>query len=297
MARKTKVREHDRTGTSGVREHSRTLPDAPMGNQKGNFKPVKSTKRQIQGAVNQGKKLIKQSLSDDDYARLKYIKLQFDKGYDTRAIYTRYGKYIDERKRLHNRIIKDILKGDTKTKDPDLYVLGGVAGSGKTSVLLKRVKERAVVINNDDIKKELAKETPAPTDNYFLMHAPLLHRESSDVEKKLIKKAIKSDKDIILDRTLSNLEENLDLIEKFRKEGYDIHTHGTNHNNHIAIIRASQRFVKKGKEGRYVPLEVIARKANQTNENVMNIAKRDFNDSAVVIDTTTRDNKILYEKN
>ena len=39
MARKTKVREHDRAGTSGVREHARTLPDAPMGESRGNFKP------------------------------------------------------------------------------------------------------------------------------------------------------------------------------------------------------------------------------------------------------------------
>mgnify|MGYP006284445859 CR=1 FL=1 len=41
MARKTKVREHKRIGTSGVREHARTLPDAPMGNQKGNFESKK----------------------------------------------------------------------------------------------------------------------------------------------------------------------------------------------------------------------------------------------------------------
>ena len=38
MARKTKVREHKRIGTSGVREHARTLPDAPMGESKGNFR-------------------------------------------------------------------------------------------------------------------------------------------------------------------------------------------------------------------------------------------------------------------
>ena len=59
MVRKTKVREHDRTGTSGAREHSRTLPDAPMGNQKGNFKDGYTQSEIKQILIDLRKKLIK----------------------------------------------------------------------------------------------------------------------------------------------------------------------------------------------------------------------------------------------
>lgn len=47
MARKTKVRKHKREGTDGVKEHSRTLPDAPMGENKGNFNQWQGISREM----------------------------------------------------------------------------------------------------------------------------------------------------------------------------------------------------------------------------------------------------------
>jgi len=253
----------------------------------------RSTDKEIKRSLKKSRLLINKQLSNRSKIALENILLRFKKGFDTKSVFSKKGKYISSRIKLHNKIINHFLRMDNPTKKPDLYIFGGVAASGKTTALKKFIKEKAIVINNDDIKVFLAKINPSPIKRYLLLHAPLLHRESQDIEKKLILKALKSKKDIILDRTLSNYTKNLNLVKKFKKKGYEITTLGTNLPSHIAILRATRRFLVKG---RYVPLEVIAKKGNNINSNVLRMARRKFNKKSIVIDTSKRKSKIIFKK-
>ena len=253
-----------------------------------------STKKQIRKAIRRGNKKIKSSVSKKTYNTYLKVLQQFKKGKDTKRLFSKKGRYIPSRLKVHNKIIRKFLMMDKRTKTPDVYVLGGVAGSGKSRTLSRRIKEKAVIVNNDDIKKALAKYTPSPIRKYVLLHATLLHEESSDIEEKLLKKLLQQKKDVILDRTLANFNKNLKLLKKFKNKGYAITVLGTNLPPHIAIRRVTKRSIKRG---RFVPLEVIGSKGNQTNRSVMKMAKQKFNKRAIVLDTrNVRRPKILYQK-
>ena len=259
-------------------------------------KPLSSTKKQLKKALKSSNNKIKKNLNKTDYNKLLRILSDFKKGKDTKSIYSKKGNYTINRKRLHNKIIKFFLKQDKNTKSPDLYVLGGVAGSGKTTNLRRMIKERAINLNNDDIKAILAKVTPSPSKRFFLLHAALLHRESSDVEALIIKKLLRSKKDIIFDKTLANFQKQLKIIKKFHNKGYQITTFGTNLKPHIAIARVTKRFLNPKGDGRYVPLNIIVAKGNAINRNVLKMAKKQFNKRALVVDTSKRKFRIIYKK-
>ena len=94
---------------------------------------------------------------------------------------------------------------DTPSRRPDVYIFGGSPASGKSYHLQKYVHEKAVMINNDDIKQYLTRYNRSPLGRkYGMAHATLLHEEASDIESKLVKMALKQRKDVILDRTLGN---------------------------------------------------------------------------------------------
>jgi len=212
---------------------------------------------------------------------------------DSKKVYSRNGRYVPSRKKIHNKIIRKYLRQDNSSKKPDLYIFGGVAGSGKTTTLRRFVKEKAMTINSDDIKNDLAKYNPSPIKKYPLMHARFLHEESTDIEKKLIIKAIKGRKDIILDKTLANLSKIRRLIRSVRGRGYEVTILGTNLPPHVALLRVASRFLK---HGRYVPLKRVALTGNRTNRNVLRIAKNRMVDNARVMYDRNGRQKVLYLK-
>ncbi len=257
-------------------------------------KALRSTKKQIKRSLRKGNRILDKGFSKRTRNVLIKILKQFKQGKTTKRVFSKNGRYIPSRMRIHNKIIKKFLMMDKRTKTPDVYVLGGVAASGKSRTLAKRIKEKAVIVNNDDIKKELAKFSPSPIKKYLLLHATLLHHESSDIEEKLVKQLLLQKKDVILDRTLANFKKNLKLIKKFINRGYKVTILGTNLPPHIAIVRAAKRSVKRG---RFVPLEVIAKKGNTTNVNVLKLARMGFNKRAIVLDTRdVRNPRIIYQK-
>jgi len=258
-------------------------------------KPILSTRKELDLAVKRANKLMNKNISKKDKELLEIIKKKFKSGDDTKKLFSKNGGYITSRKNLHSKIIKSLLREDTKSKKPDLYIFGGVGGSGKGTHLARLVKERAVTLNNDDIKSELAKNTLSGSKRFFLIHAALLHREAKDVEQMALKKLLKGRRDIVLDRTLSNYEGNLKLVKKFIKKGYDITTFGTNLKPHIAISRSTKRFLF-GKEGRFVPVSKIASIGNQINKNTLRMAKQKFNKKSKIINTYHRKSKTIYKK-
>jgi len=223
----------------------------------------------------------------------KKVEAKAKKGKDTKNRYSEGGAYLAKRRKVHDKIIKEYEAKDTPTKDPDLYIMAGVPGSGKSTVARKYIKERTVVINNDDIKAKLARRNRSPIKSKPLIHGTLLHEEASDIEKDIIVKVRRQRKDVTLDRTGKNYRKNLKEIEKFRRAGYDIHVVGTNLKPHISVNRAAKRFVKSG---RYVPLEMITRYGNSTNRNVFRYCKKPYVESCAIMDTQGKQGKekIIY---
>ena len=285
-----KVKKKKKTTKNKTRRS--TTKKTKLSNSK--IKAIKSSKKQIKKSIKQSDKKIRKSLGENNYIKLVDITKRFKDGKDSKSFNSVKGKYTTSRKKLHSKIINKFLSMDKANKNPDLYVLGGVAASGKTSKLQKFIKEPVVIINNDDIKSELAKVTKSPIKGKKLAHAALLHREAQDIEKLLVKKARLQKKDVLLDRTLGNLKKNLSIINKYRSKGYDVQTYGTNLAPHIAIKRATKRFLKSG---RFVPLTVIGAKGNTINNNVLAIAMRGFNKRSRVVDTRNfKKPRVVFKK-
>jgi len=256
-------------------------------------KPLRSTKKQIRESLKSSSYFIKYSLDKKARDAMQNIINKVKKGYSSKKKYSKNGVYTNTRKRIHEKIMYSFLRKDKKTNSPDVYVFGGPAGSGKTSVLAKMVKEKVVTINNDDIKAKLAKIDKSPIEKYPLLHAAYLHDESQDIESELLDRAIRQRKDIILDRTLANYKKNRRILSNTKNKGYKVTVLGTNLPPHIALIRASSRFLAKG---RYVPLELVAAKGNTINASVLRMAKQRFVNKARVYDTTKRKPELIYKK-
>jgi len=255
-----------------------------------NEKAVRSTKKQIKKSLRTSRYFTKNSLTPKEQKILKQIKT---KKIDSKKLFSKKGKYTSSRLKIHKKIMNKYLRQDKRTRKPDIYIFGGVAGSGKTTTLKKYVKEKTMVVNNDDIKKDLTKYNPSPIKRFPLIHARFLHEEASDIEKKLLTKAIVGKKDIILDKTLGNLIKMRALVSKVKKKGYRITVLGTNLPPHIAMIRVTSRFLQSG---RYVPLKRIAKTGNKTNSNVLKLAKNK-NVSRAKVFTVKRGKPILmYSK-
>lgn len=255
--------------------------------------PLRSTEKQLNESLKSSNYFTKHAIGKDAYSVYKKIVSKAKRGMDSKKLHSTRGKYTKQRTAIHNQIMRKFLRQDTRTKSPDVYVFGGVGGSGKSSVLAKLVKEKAMTINNDDIKKELAKYDPSPIKRFPLLHATFLHEESSDIEKKLLAKAIQSKKDIILDRTLASFAKQKKILQGIKDNGYKITVLGTNLPPHIAMIRVASRSVNKG---RFVPYDVIKKKGNKTNASVLKMAKQKFVSKARVYDTRKRKAKLMFRK-
>jgi len=258
-----------------------------------NAKPLRSTPEQLNAAVESSNTFIGNILSPADNKVLNKVIRDFKNGKDSKSKYYRNGKYSTSRIAIHNKIIKKFIDEDKHKGAPDVYVFGGPSGSGKSTNLGKYVHEDAVMINNDDIKEQLSKYDPSPLVDYPLLHAGYLHEESSDIEEKILKKALINKNDIILDRTLASYVKNREILKSIKARGYRVTVLGTNLKPHIAISRSSLRFLEVG---RYVPVSHIAEKGNKMNSSVLKMAKQPFVDDAKIVDTSGKKAKIIYSK-
>lgn len=295
-----KIKKHTRNeGEINVKSHDRVIQPkkASSGSRQILISPELSTQKEINHSLKKSKQKINEKLNSEDKRVIKQVLKDFKIGRDTKYLHSIKGKYTPTRQKIHNNIIQSTLKQDRITKYPDLYMLGGVASSGKTSALSKKIHEKAVIVNNDDIKSALAKVTPSPSKRFELIHAPLLHRESKDIENEIIRRLKLTKKDIIFDRTISDYDKNLKMIKEFEKLGYEINTLATNLKPHVAVKRASKRFLDPNENGRYVPIEKIGNGGNQINKNVLKLAKNKINKKAYVVNTYHRKKqKVIFEK-
>lgn len=181
-------------------------------------------------------------------------------------LYRMNGVWNDERTKEHQAII-DRFFADSEQfvakpgEKPQLVVLGGRGGSGKTKLTDGTIKgEDAIdtskfkLLDPDAIKAQLK--------GYDGTNAALYHEESSHVNDAILQKALSMHMNIVQDVTMKSYKGTKESMEWAKAEGYEIEGHFMSLPRIEAGVRAAARSV--GKTPRYVPLSIIA--SNTDNE-------------------------------
>jgi len=175
---------------------------------------------------------------------------------DTREKYTfKNGKYKKNRAAVHKKYIDEQLANGTTAKageKPIVWIMGGGTASGKGTVLKKAqaedvIPEKGFVHADPDVAKKILDEFNKLSDLGDHRAASVVHRESSDITNELIKQAIKGKKNIIVDKTLGDVEKGLNTIKKFKDAGYDVRLVGVTIDPSEALVRALTRYFGSGR--------------------------------------------------
>ena len=171
------------------------------------------------------------------------------------------GEYDQDRKQLHDKIIKEKTKNVKPVPPPEgqkpiaIFTAGG-SGSGKSSVMKvtkQQLGDDLVHVDADDIKNDIPEyiNWVKQKDDSAAFKS---HDESSDLANELIKQSVKESKPFIFDSTMKNIEKFTKIINMLKEAGYEIHIAMADVPVEVAKERAAQRAKKTG---RVVPDSII----------------------------------------
>ena len=228
--------------------------------------PLVSTQNQLRTSFTSGTKYIQNHVSKKDWNLIQKVNKEFSEGNDSlKKCLNKDGTIKKSCENFHSEIINNQFKKvKSDKKDPDLYIMGGLPASGKTTFSRKFVPEKTLIIDSDEYKYRLSKRTKSPSKNFKLIHAGLLHNEADILVAEAIKKSIQQKKNVTLDMTFSNLEKGKNIINQYKEAGYDVHYLGTQKYPHRTMNHMAKRFLKNG---RYVPLRNVLDKGNKISKN------------------------------
>jgi predicted ABC-type ATPase len=186
--------------------------------------------------------------------------------------------WAEDRESHHDALLDDLYKQAADVpSERRAIIAGGLPGAGKTTVLEEQVgidRSQFLTVNPDDVKVELAKRDLIP-------HVPglspmegsdLAHEESSQVAKRLARRAQTEGKNVIWDITMSSLETTQARIHDLRAHGYTrIEGVFVDLPPEVSAARADGRHRHAeedyragiGLGGRFIPADVIADKHDQ----------------------------------
>lgn len=133
------------------------------------------------------------------------------------------GQYVVERQKLHERIVIDALKQGQTSDHPILMYTAGPPGAGKSSIL-KSLEESGLIATSTFLllDPDLIKEYLPEYDLFRTLDlnraGEMLRHESKDLQTEIFWKALKLRKNLIIDGTLRNVEENTKVISTVRKD-------------------------------------------------------------------------------
>ena len=168
--------------------------------------------------------------------------------------------YTPQRLKLHNKIIKHLTKNAIciKNEQPIAVLMGGSAGSGKSTFLKKNAK----YMTSDKIWAVDADEVRSMLPEYKGYNSAATHPETQDIVRKLLQNYDNPCKhDLLFDGTMNNINKYKTIIRQLKTLGYKIFIAFMDIPKEVAIERALNRYRdNRGKEaefGRYVPIKVI----------------------------------------
>lgn len=211
---------------------------------------------------------------------------------------------------LRRKLVKKALGGKSRIDkpDPDLYLTGGIGGSGKSygaeriiaeNEGVKNYKDAVTTVNPDEFKGVLMKyekgnKNYKKSKKYKLLNAQYFHEESTCLADEQYDVALKEKRDILLDKTQSSKHGIIKKIKKAKKAGYDVHEIGVFVKPRVAIRRSTDRFFKSG---RYLPPSIIRDKYKKSHKNILGISKN-YVDTFVLLDASPGDkNAKMAKKN
>ncbi len=168
------------------------------------------------------------------------------------------GNYKPERLKLHNAIVDQInTEAGESHKKPLAVLMGGGSATGKSTLrnvtvmaALKGEGQSAGIVDSDDIKNSIPEYKTLGRD----IAARTVHDESSDIANYALDTLIKNKKNLIFDGTMKNYKKYSAMIERLKKEGYEVQILIADCPLEVAIERATKRAKETGRK---VPTEII----------------------------------------
>lgn len=160
-------------------------------------------------------------------------------GTQTRDLHKKDGVYTPERKALHQKIVDEFTKNVTPSQSPTFTLMGGLPGSGKSSIVNEKNLNNTVRIDSDEVKMRLPE--------YEGWNAGLCQLEADDVVAQILVQAASDKKDILLDGTLKNYDKANRMMDVMGNLGYKTGVIFSNVSPENSMRRAVARFQKTGR--------------------------------------------------
>lgn len=163
-------------------------------------------------------------------------------------------KYLNDSKHVG----KDAICSDDE--QPTLTLLGGRGGSGKSNFDgLVYDREKVIVIDADEVKKLIPE--------YKEWNAFQVHEESSYLMKRIVKEAMESRMNVVIDQTMSKEKQSQKYLDTFKEAGYRTEAHYMFLPPQESVKRGMTRFRDDGKNGKYTGRFVPRKVLGDMNEN------------------------------
>jgi predicted ABC-type ATPase len=186
------------------------------------------------------------------------------------------GTWTADRQALHERIIElrleDALERakPAEGEDPQLIIMGGRPGSGKTTSLMESGfvpdMDKYLYVNADDLRGDNKQFKAGDADyglpGYHGWNSSLYHEEASELASELEDRGRELGLNIIHDATLRSPDASTDLMDAFEEAGYRVSGLFVQTTPEIAATRAIGRAMSNS-FGRYVPTYILGKGVNE----------------------------------
>lgn len=175
----------------------------------------------------------------------------------TKDFYKTQNGYTPQRKKLHQKIIKDIVDSANTPKPgekPVAVLMGGGSAAGKgtirSALVIPKYQAKGVqlgISDCDDIKSQL------PEYEHFKAQdiesaAYRVHEESMDIAMEALDELIKNKKNLMFDGTMKSVGKYSKIIDSLHKAGYHIQIVGADVPVEVAVQRSNQRAKQTGRK-------------------------------------------------
>jgi predicted ABC-type ATPase len=164
--------------------------------------------------------------------------------------------YLPERKKLHNAIVNKIRASAfcIERDRPIAILMGGVAGSGKSTIL----KKYAPWMTSDKILKIDADEIRTNLPEYKGWNSTATHMEVKDIVSRVLGEIGQPCTfDVIYDGTMTNYGKYFSLIRELKSLGYLVFLLFVKVSPETSLKRVMSRYANPENEGRYVPMNTL----------------------------------------
>lgn len=195
-----------------------------------------------------------------------------------------------ERKKLHKKILQQVLSDCTKDKKKQAIMTMGGPASGK-SFALKSLDTSGFVHIDSDAIKGLLPEYLVAIEAHARNAASMVHDESSELAEAALATAIQRGCNLVYDGTGKNAAKYARIIDQLHDAGYSVRLIYVHVDPSVAVPRALDRAERSG---RYVPDYVIQEAYASIPFNFAEIANRA--DAWTLFDTTETPARLVASK-